>query len=129
VVKPQGRRRLVSFLEQTFGLSRRRACALAGISRSVVEYQPKRASDDALRGRILALARDRPRYGYRRIHVLLGREAGRATARRRTGSTARNISLDFPPWSLMIIATLDGFNDMDSTEVFRWQRDGFEVCG
>ena len=37
--------------------------------------------------------------------------------------------MDFPPWSLMTIATLDGFNDMNSTEVFRWQRDGFEVCG
>ena len=27
----------------------------------------------------------------------------------------------------MVIATLDGFNDMDSVEVFRWQQDEFEV--
>jgi transposase InsO family protein len=60
VVKPQGRRRLVSFFEQTFGLSRRKACSLAGISRSVVAYQPRRPSDDDLRERILALARVRP---------------------------------------------------------------------
>ena len=33
------------------------------------------------------------------------------------------------PWSLTIIATPDGFNYMDSVEVFRWQRDGFAVCG
>ena len=39
------------------------------------------------------------------------------------------IYLDFPPWSLAVIATLDGFNYMDSVEVFRWQRDGFEVYG
>ncbi len=32
-------------------------------------------------------------------------------------------------WSLTIIATLDGFNDMDSVEVFRWQRDGPEAYG
>ncbi len=32
-------------------------------------------------------------------------------------------------WSLTIIATLNGFNDMDSAEVFRWQRDEFEACG
>jgi hypothetical protein len=38
-------------------------------------------------------------------------------------------AVDFPPWSLTIIATLDGFNDMDSVEVFRWQRDGLEVYG
>jgi hypothetical protein len=42
---------------------------------------------------------------------------------------AGGAELDFPPWSLTIIATLDGFNDMDSVEVFRWQRDGLEVYG
>ena len=37
--------------------------------------------------------------------------------------------MDFPSWFLTVIATLDGFNDMDSVEVFRWQRDEFEECG
>jgi putative transposase len=64
----------VSFFEQAFGLSRRKACGLAGISRSVVAYESRRPSDDELRERILAHARERPRYGYRRIHVLLERE-------------------------------------------------------
>ena len=32
-------------------------------------------------------------------------------------------------WFLTVIATLGEFNDMDSVEVFRWQRDEFEVCG
>ncbi len=83
MVKPQGRRRLVSFFEETFGLSRRKACALAGISRSVVAYEPRRPCDDALRERILALAQERPRYGYRRIQVLLERE-GWAVNRKKT---------------------------------------------
>ena len=74
MVKPQGRRRLVRFFQEAFGLSRRKSCGLAGISRSAVEYQPRRESDGKLRSRILELARERPRYGYRRIHVLLTRE-------------------------------------------------------
>ena len=73
-MKPQGRRRLVSFFQEAFGLSRRRACVLSGISRSVVEYQPRRRDDGSLRERILAWARERTRYGYRRIHLLLQRE-------------------------------------------------------
>jgi len=74
VVKPQGRRRLVRFFTETFGLSRRKACHLAGVSRSVVEYQPRRPDDVPLRERIQHWAREKPRYGYRRIHVLLRRE-------------------------------------------------------
>ncbi len=74
---------MVSFFQEAFGLSRRRACGLAGISRSAVEYQPRRGSDEPLRSRILELARERPRYGYRRIHVLLARE-GHEGNRKRT---------------------------------------------
>jgi putative transposase len=83
VVKPQGRRRLVRFFEAAFGLSRQRCCRLAGISRSVMSYVSVRASDAALRERILELARERPRYGYRRIQVLLRRE-GWSVNRKRT---------------------------------------------
>jgi putative transposase len=82
VVKPQGRRRLVSFFQEAFGLSRRRACGLAQISRSVVEYRSRRTDDKSLRERILAWACERSRYGYRRIHLLLRRE-GWAVNRKR----------------------------------------------
>jgi putative transposase len=74
---------LVRFFQEAFGLSRRRACGLAGISRSAIEYTPRREGDEELRARILELARERPRYGYRRIHILLGR-AGHAGNRKRT---------------------------------------------
>ena len=76
-MKPQGRRRLVCFFQEAFGLSRRRACHLAGISRSAVEYVSRRDGDAELRERMLVWARERPRYGYRRIHVLLRREGHR----------------------------------------------------
>lgn len=70
----ENRLRLVSFFQEAFGLSRRRLCGLAGIHRSVVEYRPRRQDDRSLRERILTWARERARYGYRRIHVLLRRE-------------------------------------------------------
>jgi len=56
-------------------VSERRACGLVGISRSVLRYEAVRsAADEALRGRIIDLAQQRRRFGYRRIHALLRRE-------------------------------------------------------
>ena len=81
-MKPQGRRRLVSFFQEVFGFSRRRACGLAQISRSTIEYRSRRPDDRSLRERILAWARERTRYGYRRIYLLLRRE-GWAVNRKR----------------------------------------------
>lgn len=42
--------------------------------RSTIRYQARRASDTSLRSRIKALAVERRRFGYRRIHVLLKRD-------------------------------------------------------
>jgi putative transposase len=64
----------VRFFIETFRLSRRRACSLAGTSRSAFEYVSRRRGDGELRERIHHWAKERPRYGYRRIHVLLRRE-------------------------------------------------------
>ena len=61
--------------QEEHGLSRRRACRLVGISRSVVEREPKRAHDHArILERLHALAGERRRFGYRRLHELLRRE-------------------------------------------------------
>jgi putative transposase len=69
----------VAFAQEEHGLSRRRACRLIGISRSVVESAPKRERDhNRLRERLRALAGERRRSGYRRLHELLRREGGRA---------------------------------------------------
>ena len=56
-------------------ISERRACQLMGLSRTVLRCQ--RCEDQVnigLRLRITALATERRRFGYRRIHVLLRRE-------------------------------------------------------
>jgi putative transposase len=60
-----------------FSASERRACELIGIPRMSCRYQSRR-DDSALRERLLALAREKPRYGYRRLHVLLKRDPQQA---------------------------------------------------
>jgi putative transposase len=74
-VTPAARRQAVALAQQEHGLSRRRACRLIGIARSLVAREPKRAREHArLRERLRALAGERHRFGYRRLHELLRRE-------------------------------------------------------
>ena len=57
-------------------ISERRACRLVGLSRTVLHYRPELdAENEALGQRIAELAGERRRFGYRRIHALLRREA------------------------------------------------------
>jgi putative transposase len=64
-------------------ISERRACELIGLSRTVLHYQRCESQSNAgLRGRILALAEQRRRFGYRRIHVLLRREGQAVNVKR-----------------------------------------------
>ena len=56
------------------GRSARRACAVAGLAWSTHHYVTQRAPDTAVRARLHALASERVRWGYRRLHVLLRRE-------------------------------------------------------
>ena len=60
-------------LIEEFHTSERRVCGLMEIPRMSYRYQSRR-DDTALRERLLALAREKPRYGYRRLWVLLGRD-------------------------------------------------------
>jgi hypothetical protein len=63
-------------------MSERRACRVLGVDRTSVRYQATRPDDGALRDRLKALAQERRRFGYRRLHVLLRRE-GHAVNRKR----------------------------------------------
>src|SRR5713101_4815099 len=51
---------------QDYAFSERRACGLMTMAVSSYRYQTKR-SDEALRTRLVALAREQPRFGYRRL--------------------------------------------------------------
>jgi putative transposase len=49
-------------------------CRVIGCLRVTARYRSRRTDDMALRERLRALARERRRFGYRRLHVLLRRE-------------------------------------------------------
>jgi putative transposase len=55
-------------------MSERRACRIIGCARMTVRYHSRRPDDAGLRQRLRALAHERRRFGYRRLHVLLRRE-------------------------------------------------------
>jgi putative transposase len=74
VVGPQAKRIAVAHLMLAHDMGITRACGLIGISRSLYRYQSKRPNDDELLTQLTALAQQKRRYGYRRLHVLLRRE-------------------------------------------------------
>ena len=55
------------------GLSERTACKLLGVERSSYRYEPRPDRNAELRSEMVKLARQKPRYGYRRLHALLER--------------------------------------------------------
>ncbi|HEX7908980.1 MAG TPA: IS3 family transposase [Paraburkholderia sp.] len=60
-----------------------RACGLVGISRSLFHCESRhRVDNEALTGRMMAIAAQKRRNGYRRIHVLLRREGCLANQKR-----------------------------------------------
>ncbi|MQM38302.1 IS3 family transposase [wastewater metagenome] len=60
---------------EAHGASARRACRVVGLSRSVQRYEPKRPDDGALIDVLAELAERHPRFGFRKLFVLL-RKAG-----------------------------------------------------
>ena len=74
MVTPAGKRKAVVHLREAFGMSERRACKAIGCCRMTMRYQTTRADDASLRQRMRAIAQERRRFGYRRLHVLLKRE-------------------------------------------------------
>lgn len=74
MVTTAARRSAASFVRDELQLSRRRACGLIGISESSDRYQSVRKASPELKEMLVRFAQDRPRWGYRRLHVLVRRE-------------------------------------------------------
>lgn len=74
MVKPAIKREVAGYLQEEHGLSQRRAATLVSSAPKVLRYQSKRGDDQEVRTRLRELAEERPRWGYRRLHVLLRRE-------------------------------------------------------
>ena len=51
-------------------MSERQACRVIGVDRSSVHYRASKPDDGVLRERLKALAQERRRFAYRRLHVL-----------------------------------------------------------
>lgn len=67
-------------LQQVFEVSERRACRVVDQPRSTQRYESHpRNDEEALTRRMLELAKERPRFGYRRIGQLLRREQWQAS--------------------------------------------------
>jgi putative transposase len=58
----------------TFHISERRGCELLGVWRSSCRYKPKPDQDIDWRQQLTELAHERPRFGYRRLGILLERK-------------------------------------------------------
>ena len=63
----------MAFVIEEFGLSERQACKLLEMDRSSYRYEPLPRDDGRLREEMVAVAKQKPRYGYRRLGVLLER--------------------------------------------------------
>jgi putative transposase len=74
MVTPAAEREAVAHLRSAFEMSERRACKVIGCCRMTVRYAATRMDDGVLRERMKAMAHERRRFGYRRLHVLLRRE-------------------------------------------------------
>ncbi|MGC2329729.1 MAG: IS3 family transposase [Candidatus Sulfotelmatobacter sp.] len=59
-------------MREKYAFSERRACRLMMLAVTTYRYRRQR-TDEALRTKLVELAREKPRFGYRRLHVLLGR--------------------------------------------------------
>jgi putative transposase len=74
MVTPAVKREAVVHLKGAHEMSERRACRVIGCQRMTIRYRSRRPDDPKLRERLVALARERRRFGYRRLLIFLRRE-------------------------------------------------------
>ena len=70
-----------SWLRVGYAASERRVCGLMGVAVTTYRYRSRR-TDEPLRTRLVELAREKPRFGYRRLHVLLRRSGEQVNHKR-----------------------------------------------
>ena len=68
-------------MREEYAFTERRACGLMLVATGTYRYQTRR-TDEPLRTRLVELAREKPRFGYRRLQVLLTRSGERVNHKR-----------------------------------------------
>jgi putative transposase len=96
MVTPAHKKEVAGYLQKQHGLSQRKAARLVISAPNVLRYHSKRPGDGAVRERLRELAGQRPRFGYRRLHVLLRRE-GVVINRKKTHRLYREEKLHLRP--------------------------------
>jgi putative transposase len=98
----------VAFAQSGFRLSERTACKLLGVDRSSYRYEARSDGNVELRAELVKLARQKPRFGYRRLHAVnvkriyrLYVEEGLAVRRRRGKRLVRD-HISEPRWRVPI---------------------------
>ena len=74
MVTPDAKREAVAHAVVVHGISQRRACDVLAVDRSSVRYRSIRPDDASERAAMKAVAAERRRFGYRRIHIMLERQ-------------------------------------------------------
>jgi putative transposase len=74
MVTPAAKREAADWLRSEFSVSQRRACRVLGLCLATCRYVAQQGDGGVLRARMRAIAEERPRFGYRRLHVMLRRE-------------------------------------------------------
>jgi len=70
-------------MREATAISERRACQLVGLSRTVLHYESKaQPENQQLKARLVELAGERRRFGYRPLHALVRREGVQANHKR-----------------------------------------------
>jgi len=82
MVTPAAKKEAALYIAQFHQLSQRRACVLSNIPTCSLRYRSRRENQAALRERLKQMAQERPRFGYRRLHVMLLREGWRVNHKR-----------------------------------------------
>ena len=98
MVTPGAKREAVAYAREHHGMSERQACALVGVSRRVIRYQPNKPDDALLRQPLRELAAERRRFGYRRLGYLLAREGHGAQPQEAAAYLPRRRAAGVSPW-------------------------------
>jgi putative transposase len=82
MVKPAARRSASKHLRESYDISGRRAARVVCLHRSTMRYEPSRRDSEGLRRRLVELATEYPRYGYRMLTDKLHQEGERVNHKR-----------------------------------------------
>jgi putative transposase len=74
MVSPSQRRAVVAWARTAYHVRERRACRALAVHRAMIRYESMKPDDTPVRRRLHELAKDRPSFGAKRLHVMLRRD-------------------------------------------------------